>query len=50
MIYNRGNEGRSVPVVAGGNEPWALFVALGLQGVLYDDLEVVHDNEEERWR
>jgi hypothetical protein len=32
----------SVPIVAGGNQPWALFVALGVLGGLYNELEIVH--------
>lgn len=35
-----------VPIVARGNQPWALFVALSVLGGLYNELEIIHDIEE----
>ena len=32
----------NAPMVARGDQPWALFVALSLLGVLYNELEAVH--------
>jgi hypothetical protein len=33
----------NAPMVARGNQPWALFIGLSLLRVLYDELVAVHD-------